>query len=145
MEKNDIVSVVEKLQSKYESDPYMCVRFQNFICNQLPNIMESIALNRQQRVVRTDTGPRPDDQWRPAYRRGGGHANPSDRCHSTGPPVEYLHPGRPSDVGCASAAPRAARGGTRCADGDAVHPTGRGARPGCPGRAARDPHHADPP
>ena len=55
MEKNDIVSVVEKLQTKYESDPYMCVRFQNFICNQLPNILESMALHRQQRVVRTET------------------------------------------------------------------------------------------
>ena len=55
MEKNYTVSVVEKLHAKYEADPYMCVRFQNFICNQLSNIMESIALNRQQRVVRTET------------------------------------------------------------------------------------------
>lgn len=54
MEKNELVGSIEALYSKYSNDPYMSVRFQNFICNQLPNVLENMANQHQQRVIRTE-------------------------------------------------------------------------------------------
>jgi hypothetical protein len=54
MEKNELVGSIEALYSKYSNDPYMSVRFQNFVCNQLPNVLENMANQHQQRVIRTE-------------------------------------------------------------------------------------------
>lgn len=55
MSEDDLHSVVDRLNIKYTNDPYMLTRLTSFIHNQLPNIMESIDLQRQQRVVRIET------------------------------------------------------------------------------------------
>ncbi len=55
MSENEMFSVVEKLQTKYANDPYMLTRLTNFIQNQLPNIMETMDMQRQQRAVRIET------------------------------------------------------------------------------------------
>jgi hypothetical protein len=54
MEKNNLVESIEALYTKYSNDPYMSVRFQNFIRNQLPNVLENMASQHQQRVSRTE-------------------------------------------------------------------------------------------
>ena len=55
MNEDDLYSVVGKLRAKYANDPYMLTRLSSFINNQLPNIMESMDVQRQQRAVRTET------------------------------------------------------------------------------------------
>ena len=55
MSENDIHSVVDRLHAKYANDPYMLTRLSSFINIQLPNIMESVDAQRQQRAVRTET------------------------------------------------------------------------------------------
>lgn len=52
---NDLFSVVAKLQTKYANDPYMLTRLSSFLQNQLPNIMETMDVQRHQRAIRTET------------------------------------------------------------------------------------------
>ena len=55
MSEDDLHSVVDRLRAKYANDPYMLTRLSSFMHNQLPNIMESMDTQRQQRAVRTET------------------------------------------------------------------------------------------
>ena len=55
MNEDDLYSVVGKLRAKYANDPYMLTLLSSFINNQLPNIMESMDVQRQHRAVRTET------------------------------------------------------------------------------------------
>ena len=51
---SDEFAVIQQLRDKYAGDPYMASRLKNFICNQLPNVLDTMALNHQQRVIRTE-------------------------------------------------------------------------------------------
>ena len=50
----DEFAIIQQLRDKYAGDPYMASRLKNFICNQLPNVLDTMALNHQQRVIRTE-------------------------------------------------------------------------------------------
>ena len=48
------IDVISSLHDKYSDDPYMSVRLHNYICNQLPALMNSVSVKHQMSVVRFD-------------------------------------------------------------------------------------------
>ena len=50
----DEFTVIQQLRDKYANDPYMASRFRNYICNQLPNVLDAMDTSHQQRVIRTE-------------------------------------------------------------------------------------------
>ena len=48
------INVITGLHEKYANDPYMSVRFHNYVCNQLPALMSSLSIKHQMSIVRND-------------------------------------------------------------------------------------------
>lgn len=48
------IATITELYSKYETDSYMSLRTHNYICNQLPNILNNMLLTHQHRIQRTE-------------------------------------------------------------------------------------------
>jgi hypothetical protein len=48
------INIVQELYTKYENDPYMALKTHNYICNQLPNVLQNTFINRQLRIMRTE-------------------------------------------------------------------------------------------
>jgi hypothetical protein len=53
--KDESVNKIIELFSKYENDPYMLSKTHNYICNQLPTILEKIKQSREEQIVRIET------------------------------------------------------------------------------------------
>jgi hypothetical protein len=47
-------SVLDLLFEKYRDDPYMLSKTHNYVCNQLPNILENLRIQHEQRVSRIE-------------------------------------------------------------------------------------------
>lgn len=50
----DEFATIQQLVAKYADNPYMTTRLKNYICNQLPTIVDTMASNHQQRIARTE-------------------------------------------------------------------------------------------
>jgi len=48
------IFIVRELYAKYADDPYMSMKTHNYICNQLPNVLQNTFVNRQLRITRTE-------------------------------------------------------------------------------------------
>jgi hypothetical protein len=48
------IFIVKELYAKYADDPYMALKTHNYICNQLPNVLQNTFVNRQLRITRTE-------------------------------------------------------------------------------------------
>ena len=48
------ISIITELYTKYETDPYMSLRTHNYICNQLPNVLNNMLLTHKTRMQRTE-------------------------------------------------------------------------------------------
>ena len=48
------IFIVQELYARYADDPYMALKTHNYICNQLPNVLQNTFVNRQQRITRTE-------------------------------------------------------------------------------------------
>lgn len=48
------IFIVKELYAKYTDDPYMALKTHNYICNQLPNVLQNTFVNRQLRITRTE-------------------------------------------------------------------------------------------
>ena len=47
-------TIIESLFQKYENDEYMISKTHNYICNQLPNILENWKENQTKRLIRNE-------------------------------------------------------------------------------------------
>jgi hypothetical protein len=52
--KSKIIETIENICEKYQDDPYMIYKTENFICNQLPIILQTIEKNHAERVQRIE-------------------------------------------------------------------------------------------
>ena len=48
------VSTINALIAKYENDEYMTLKLHNYVCNQLPNILDNAKITQQKRVIRNE-------------------------------------------------------------------------------------------
>jgi hypothetical protein len=48
------IFIVRELYTRYADDPYMAMKTHNYICNQLPNVLQNTFVNRQLRITRTE-------------------------------------------------------------------------------------------
>ena len=48
------IFIVQELYTRYADDPYMALKTHNYICNQLPNVLQNTFVNRQLRITRTE-------------------------------------------------------------------------------------------
>jgi hypothetical protein len=48
------IFIVQELYTRYADDPYMALKTHNYICNQLPNVLQNTFINRQLRITRTE-------------------------------------------------------------------------------------------
>lgn len=48
------ITTITELYSKYENDPYMSLKTHNYICNQLPNVLNNMLLSHKNRMQRTE-------------------------------------------------------------------------------------------
>ena len=53
-EKKECKEIIDQLYEKYDSDQYMLSKLQNYICKQLPNILENIKVTRTQNINRIE-------------------------------------------------------------------------------------------
>ena len=51
---NEAYQIIKDLYEKYSTNQYMSERTHQYICNQLPNVLQNTFVNRQLRITRTE-------------------------------------------------------------------------------------------